>query len=280
MQLLGLPESHVVKLAKLGYLDVVRGPHIDGCQRWKVSQQSVSDYRQRIIRRLLVPPSPSTASFDLARAIDLLIYVGLDTIEIFERVAAGKLPAYHPQPDEADLADLRFAETDIRTCVEVVKAENGWVTRLEIAQRMGLSRKESISDWIEVGLLSPVAVHTQIQYFDRNAVEAFVNDHLLIHQASEILQMHPSRIYGWVAEGQLHPVSGAGIDGCFRLLLRRSEVERLQKLMTTSQMAQHLGLNCMQVIHQVRKGLLHPISGPGIDDSPHYFFERPPEFAL
>jgi hypothetical protein len=279
MEQLGLPERHVVKLAKMGYLEVIRGPHVDGTRRWKFNPQSVTNYRQRIICRVMVPPSPAVASFDLARAIDLLIYVGLDTLQLFERVAAGRLPAYHPQPERARLAELRFAEADIRACVEAVKAENGWLTRQELAQQMGLARQESLSEWIALGFLSPVAVHAQVEYFDRDAVEAFIHDHLLIQHAAEMLGKHRSRIYDWIAEGQLQPVSGPDIDGCFRYLLRRSEVERLQKLMSLSQMAHHLGLNYAQVVQQVRQGQLLPISGPGIDDSPHYFFARPPELA-
>lgn len=279
MEQLGLPERLVVKLAKSGHLEVVRGPHVDGSRRWKFSRSSVINYRQQLIRQVMIPPRPVDASFDLARAIDLLIYVGLDTLQLFERVAAGRLPAYHPQPERARLAELRFVEADIRACVEAIKAENGWVTHQEIAAKMGLARKESLSEWIAVGFLSPVAMHAQVEYFDRTAVAAFLHNHLLIRQAADMLGQPRARIYDLIAAGLLQPVSGPGIDGCFRHLLRRAEVERLQKLMSLSQMAHHLGLNCAQALQQVRRGQLLPVSGPGIDDSPHYFFATPPELA-
>ena len=47
-------------------------------------------------------------------------------------------------------------------------------------------------------------------------------------------QQYRARIYDLITEGLLKPVSGPAIDGCFRYLLRRTEVERLQKLMTLS----------------------------------------------
>lgn len=271
---LGLPEHHLVKLAQRGYLETIRGPHVDGSRRFKFNAQSVAAYRQRIIDRLMIPCPSVLASFDLARAIDRLIYIGFDTLQLFDRVAAGLLPAYHPQPERARLADLCFTEMDIRACIEAVKAERGWLTRQEIAAQMGLARIESLSEWIAVGFLAPVAVHAQVQYFDRATVAGFIEDHLLIQQAAEMLDKHRGRIYELITAGLLKPISGPGIDGCFRYLLRRAEVEHLQNMMSLSQMAHHLGLNCAQVLQQVRQGQLRPISGPGIDDSPHYFFAK------
>jgi predicted site-specific integrase-resolvase len=60
------------------------------------------------------------------------------------------------------------------------------------------------------------------------------------------------------------------------MLFRRDDVERLSASNTVSalEMARHLGIKYQTLFAWIKKGKLHPISGPGVDGQKSYRFER------
>lgn len=171
------------------------------------------------------------------------------------------------------LRNLLFDGEDVRSLRENLQAKNGWISRKEAADQLGV-KDPVLKKWVDSTLLKPVHELKNIQYFDRRDIDVFYETYIFCDEAAKIIGIGELVVQKWARNGRLHPVSGPGIDNCHRYLFLRSEVNQLtpEKRRTAAQLAHDLGISRSQIIQWVKAGKIKPVSGPGIDGSSHYLF--------
>jgi hypothetical protein len=272
---LGLHWQTVVKMAEMGLLPADRGPTADGLSIWLFNKEVLTDFLDRLeARTQLIEPTSATKFVALVTATNILNYYAFDAAKLIGRVLAGQLPAYRRAGDSLKVQNLRFVEADVRSVAHQVRQENGWVERKEIVKRMGV-RLRVVQRWIESGLLSPCAMVKNKMYFNQEAVEQFMANHVFTNEAAQILGLNPYAVRSWAKRGRLNPVSGPLVNDCHCYLFRREEVERLrpENRLNAVQMAARLGLSLSHFLRdRVKRGKIKPLSGPGVDGFKQYLF--------
>ena len=273
-KILDLNLSTVYKWVRLGRLQPVSGPEIDGRQRHLFRRQDVQ--RLRAENRLTAPQLAELLGISRSQ---ILVWIKEGKVKPISGPSIDGFRHYlfevPPQEVLADLSKHPFGPSDGK--VQAEAEEKGWVKCEQVAQRMGVD-SNSVLLWVESGLLSPVAVESSAHYFEPDAVDEFVAGHILSEEAAKILNIRKPLLRKWISKRRLACVSGPSIDGGKRYLFQRQEVERLrpENVLTAPQMAKQLGVSRHHITRLVKQGKLKPISGPGIDRFGHYLFERPP----
>lgn len=112
-----------------------------------------------------------------------------------------------------------------------------------------------------------------------NDVEQFAREYIYADEAAQILGIDVLTLYKWVRQQRVQPVLGGAdnVSGLHRYLFRRSSIEELASstLLTGPQLAKIMGVHRSHVHRLVRSGQIHPVSGPGVDNSGHYQFSPP-----
>lgn len=269
-QVLGASEDVALGLVKAGLLEAVRGPGADGSYAWKLSYRSITNFINRLQQGAGRQPDQPV---DLVSAAQMLSTYGFNLAAVVERVLAGELRSYWPG---RELNGLVIARRDLETLIESIRASRPLLTRQQVAGLLKV-KIPTVSAWVKTGLLAPVEQRGQAMYFDREAFQSFLDDHIFVEEAADILGVGKLVVQEWARNGRLRPVSGPGVDDLHRYLFRREDVERLrpENRLTGPQLAKLLGLSRSQLWQWIRQGKVRPVSGPGIDGSRHYLFERP-----
>ncbi len=274
-RLLGLSRDLVVDLTKIGLLVAARGPSVDGGDQWFYSKETISNALNMVGQNVFDGLVPPDVKIDLTMAAQKMTVVGLNAAGILKSVANGKIRAFRPFEKNEDLGALLFSESDLEMWVDTIRAGRRWIRREEIARKMGV-KATIVSRWVNAGLLVPAAVCANARYFDRDDVAKFVSEHVFSEEAAKILGVGLLTVEKWARLRRLKPVSGPGIDECHRYLFKRKDVERFrpQERLTAPQLARRVGISRSQMSQLIRKGKVKPVSGPGIDHSKQYLFER------
>lgn len=209
--ILGVSEEIILDMIKCGTLAAEPSLIGEGVQ-WKFGLVNTLAFVERLRDRA----ETYTASFtpvSLTGAARILMVTGLKAASIIARVAEGRLRAYHEPRKSFAFRDLLFDPVDLYDCIELVKAENGWVERRQAAKMLGV-RDSTLAKWIGTGLLAPIATHAYIQYFDRGEVEKFVADYVTSGEAAKLLGIEEPLVRRLARRGFLEAVSGPEIDGC------------------------------------------------------------------
>jgi len=113
-------------------------------------------------------------------------------------------------------------------------------------------------------------------YFNRMAVQRFIDDHVFVEDAAEIMDIGVLAVQKWARAGRLKAVSGPDIDGCHRWLFRRADVEQLrpENRLTAPQAAKLMGIGEATLSRWIREGKVNSVSGPGIDGMRQHLFLR------
>ena len=274
--MLGLSEALVADLARGKHLDVLRTPQ-EGSASWLLSRASVETYRHEILTYAQsLPASIEDVSWiDLKRASQIIGPVGGNALTLLARVAAGKLPAYASVNASETPGSVVFIESDVRITIEQIKVENGWYDAWDIAALLHLKRTV-IDQWIAHGLLVPATRAGLAVYFDRALVQCFIDNHIFVDEAAQIMEIGVLVVQKWARAGRLKAVSGPDIDGCHRWLFRRADVERLhpENRLTAPQAAKLMGIGEAQFLVWIKQGKVQPVSGPGIDGMGQFLFLR------
>jgi excisionase family DNA binding protein len=199
----------------------------------------------------------------LAGAARILNVLGLKAAALLVRVAEGKLPAYHPATTPVRLGDLLFRRADVMACAATVKAENGWLDRVETARFLRVT-EPTLKQLVERGLLTPLPVSSRAYFFDRATVEAFGRDHLNSTEAAALLGVGADVVMRWTRRGRLQAVSGPGVDDTHNYLFNRPDlVQRRADWLPFGEAAALLGVHKSTLHRWVMRGKIAPLAGMG-----------------
>lgn len=273
---LGVSKEIVLDVAKVGLIAIERGPDIDGSP-WLFNLDSVKGCLDRIRAQIKGKIPIEGTAVDLVTAAKMVAVVGLNSAGVLKLMTEGQLSCYGDQ--DGNLKTLIFSGAEVQDCVKRIKAEKGWINLEEIAQRMGV-KVTVASKWVSAGLISPVATYSGAQHFDQAEAEQFITTHIFSDEAARILGIGVIAVQKWTRQGRLHAIAGNDDDACHRYLFRREEVERLkpESRLTLPQLARQMGISRSQLWVNVKRGQITPISGPTVDGSKYYLFERRMEF--
>jgi hypothetical protein len=273
-KLLNLSEPVIRELIGKGLIKAYSGPEIDANPRWVIGKtgiQSLSDIARKAISIL---PNEHIVTCNLAQAAQILSGYDVNSASLINRALQGKMIAFFsPKVGENYLGDLVFPREAIFSLQKEILSERRWISRSEIAHRMGV-KETIVSRWVATNKLTPVSSINHVQYFNKEVADHFIQNHIFTKDAASILGVGLLTVQKWAKRGRLSPIAGPSVDGGHRYLFRRDEIERLNSgsRLSAPQMARQLGLSRSQTQSWIKSGKIHPVSGPGIDRTGRYLF--------
>jgi predicted site-specific integrase-resolvase len=212
-QALGLSEEVVLNMVDIGLLSSEQSPD-KGFLSWKFNEKALCQFLDNIKKHAPIykeSEDVSAPSLNLVDASRLLTHIGLNAASLIGLVADGKLCAYRRPSLPFSCEDLLFYRKDIHAYIKTVLTERGWLSRKDVTRCLKI-KDGTLARWVRTGLLTPAAIYVNAQYFDKNAIEKFVTDHITSEEAAKLLGIGVLAVQKWVRQERLQAVSGPGID--------------------------------------------------------------------
>jgi DNA-binding transcriptional MerR regulator len=280
-QLLDLSPVVTVDLVKVGLLSAERGPSVGDTFQWRFTPQALESCVSRIAEHVRSSPQAVSAGANLVQAAQILASVGLNVSRILKRVADGQLSGYRATADDLRLGSICFAHNDLSHCIETIKAEHNWIARDDVLKHLGV-KHTTLARWVAAGLITPVAIHANAHYFNREDVMTFWQRYIKSDVAATIVGVGRIAIQEWVREGRFGDacVSGVHLDGYHAYLFDRERLMAWRwSRLTVGETQRLLGVSKATVHRYVMEGKLKPLDnarGP----HPHRWFARAEVEAL
>lgn len=119
------------------------------------------------------------------------------------------------------LASFNMSSADVQEYAAPVKAAHDWLKCVETARRLRVT-EPALQRLGAHGLLKPVPINSHAQFFERDAVEEFRDEHVTSQEAAALLGVWPDVVQRWTRRGRLTAVSGPGVDDAHAYLFQRS----------------------------------------------------------
>jgi excisionase family DNA binding protein len=241
----------------------------EGHLQWAFSRPALTDCREKVFKYVENCSSQAVDEkntfVDLIGAARILFVVGLNAVAILRRVSEGKLPAYYIAGQKLNLGLLLFKRSDIEQCIETIKSENRWLGREALTKLLRV-KDVTLTRWVRVGLILPAAICGGAQYFDQEAVEKFISDHITTEEAVKILGIGKLTVQKWARQGRLSSacISGPHIDGYHSYIFHRGKLIRWRsERITFGETARQLGVSNATLHRWVQEGKLEPLHDMG-----------------
>jgi DNA-binding transcriptional MerR regulator len=225
---LGITERMVIDLVNVGLLFAERNPR-EGYTHWAFHKSALIDCMEKVLKRVescaFDKIDEKDSVVDLTGAARLLFVVGLNAASVLVYVAESKLRAYCSPDRELKLGLLLFDRTDVQQCIQAIKSENHWMSREELSKLLKV-KDTTLTRWVKVRLISPIAIYGNVQYFNQEAVKQFIADHITTEEAAKLLGVGKLTIQKWARQGRFFQVcvSGPNIDGHHGYLFNRGKI--------------------------------------------------------
>ncbi|MBI3966845.1 MAG: helix-turn-helix domain-containing protein [Chloroflexi bacterium] len=264
--ILGVSYWVVTDLIACGFLPP---PHqlADDGPSWRLNRTAIAATHARAAPQVTLLPARAAAGaheyLTLGGAARVLHVLGVNAAAILVRVAGGTLPAYHSETTPVRLGDLLFARPDVLEFAALVKAENGWLDRVETARQLGVS-KRVLQRLVARGRLAPVPLSSHAHFFERTTVERFRDDHVTSREASALLGGSREVVQRWIRRGRLTAVSGPGLNDAHSYLFKRSVlVQWRAERLPVGEAAALLGVARSTLAHWADAGRVTPLADMG-----------------
>ena len=223
---LGFSEEVATNLIELGVLTPVRGPLVDGGNIWLIESDSVEALITAFDEQVIL--CEGTAGLvNLVRATQILATIGVNSAALIKRVVDKKLVGIRTSYRLWNAGKVLFRKADLSQLALEIQEQNGWVTRLWVAKKMGV-KDVIVTKWARSGLIKSQTHCGSAVYFDRYEMEKFASEHIFSDAVARRLKRSVLTIQQWAKVGKLKPVSGPSIDGCHRYLFRLQDLIKLE----------------------------------------------------
>lgn len=193
----------------------------------------------------------------------MLAVVGLNAASILGLVAGGTLPAYRNFLGEFCCGDILFEPADLRRCIVELKDKSHWMSRAETARFLKVKDK-TLAKWVSRQLLSPVAIHTNTQYFDRGQVERFPLEYITSEEAASFLGVGKLCVQQWVRQGRLRAISGPGVDDCHMYRFKKDDlIQWHTERVNFGTAVRMLGVSDSTLHRWIEEGYIEPLDDMG-----------------
>jgi excisionase family DNA binding protein len=166
---------------------------------------------------------------------------------------------------DLQLASLLFDRVDIQQCIQAIKSENGWISREGVTKLLKV-KDVTLTRWVRVGLISPTVVCGSAQYFNREAVEKFITDHINTEETAKILGVGKLTVQKWARLGRLSGtcISGPNIDGYHAYLFNKAGLIQWRKeRLPCGEAARLLGVSKATFQRWVKEGKVEALDDMG-----------------
>lgn len=142
--------------------------------------------------------------------------VKMNTAQLFERVLAGKLLAYHPHETIFPLRAMWFSFEDVNSLDDIVKGEQNWLNKEEVRAYLGVGWR-AVRQLVATGFLQPKMRLGQKQFFSRVDVQIIEERWIFVDEMRKMLKVPASCVGQLVQYGVLQPVAVPfnKRDGCY-----------------------------------------------------------------
>jgi hypothetical protein len=265
---LGITERMVIDLVKVGLLVAERNPG-EGFPHWAFSKSALVDCLEKVLKCVKNYPyqraREKDSLLDLAGAAHLLFVAGLNAASILLCVAEGKLQAYYNTDHNPKLASLLFNRPDIQQLIQLIKSENGWISRKDVTKLLRV-KDVTLTRWVKFGLISPAVICGSVQYFDREIVEEFIADHITTEEAAKILGVGKLTLQKWTRQERLSSacISGPYIDGYHSYIFHKGKlVQWRRERLTFGEAVQLLDISKATLHRWVEEGKVEALDDMG-----------------
>lgn len=277
VKLLGASANVVRMFVKTGALKIIDVPRDSGSKKWMISRLSVYLLQAELAKAGMNTDRAKPGKLvTFTKLVTQLRPWGFDVQDILNRIIDGTIDAYFNKPDLRNFSTMRIPADAAKNIRKEFLENKGWISAKELAKKLGV-KYYIINRWVKSGLISPEQTFLKTRYFCVEAVNVFENRYMTTKEVSKELGIGILTVQKWARNGRLKPISGRGIDGCHEYRFDRKQVELLSgdNCMTAPEYAKYLGISRTQVVERIRKGLIQPVSGPGIDGEHHYLIQKP-----
>ena len=265
---LGVTEKMVTAMVTTGLLQAEHDT-ANSFPQWLFSKTTVLTLLENVSKHVQFLSADDKVNcnpfLNLTQAARQVFVIGVDATGILQRVAEGKLHAYHEMSTELHLGWLFFNRRDLEKCVEDIKAENGWMSREEVTKTLGV-KDVTLTRWVKVGLLPLSTTYASAQYFSKSTVEHFINDHVTSDAAAQILSIGVFAVQKWTREGRLSEscVSGPNIDGHHSYLFHKEKLMQWrQERLTFGEAVKLLGVSKTTLHRWTKEKKIEPLAAMG-----------------
>lgn len=268
---LGVSKKVISDLIDMGKLKTIRHPLKKEGQEFQLSLASVIDYKDRLTALIVGKhPPEATQTMSLLAVSRSLSGHGVGLAQVIQFIVDKNVVLYGAKHQSAHLFMPLSA---VEILKKRVKERSLYITRQQIAAMKNV-KLETVTQWVNMGLLFPAKTTRQGMYFDKSMVKSFLEVYVFTSEAAEILEVGVLAVQKWVRAGRLTPISGPSVNSRHRYIFRRSDIEKLrpEQRLTAPQLAEKIGISRSQLWQWIKKEKIIPISGPGIDGSKHYLF--------
>ncbi len=117
--------------------------------------------------------------------------------------------------------------------------EEEWISAEDAAFDLRVE-DEVFLGWIARGLLRIVASYNGQPYLKQKDFDQFRAKHIFFYEARDLLGISNRRLMRFVRSGNLAPIAGPDLDGCYTYLLPLRKVVRLAKHLQKLRQKRHL----------------------------------------
>ncbi len=166
----------------------------------------------------------------LADAAQQLSCVRFDEARLIQLVVSHKLRSWRSSAQQKSWAcnEISFTRKNLDMLMSQNAKEEAWISAEDAAFDLKVE-DDVFLGWIARGLLKTVASYNGQPYLKQKDFDQFRAEHIFFYDARDLLGITNRRLMGYVRRGDLAPIAGPDLDGCYTYLFPLRKVERLAR---------------------------------------------------
>ncbi len=223
---LGFSPETVLRLKKERVLKMLPGSKAN----MHFAKSDVANLMSKVDNRTLVVDGMDDDLVSLADATQQLSCVRFDEARLIQLVVSHKLCSWRSSSQQKSWAcnEISFTRKDLDMLMSQNAKEEAWISVEEAAFDLRVEN-EVFLGWIARGVLKTVASYNGQSYLKQKHFDQFRAEHIFFYEARDLLGISNRRLMGYVRRGNLVPIAGPDLDGCYTYVFPLRKVERLAK---------------------------------------------------
>lgn len=223
---LGCSPETILRLTKERVLKMIPGSKAN----MHFAKNDVANFISKVDHYTLFVDGVDDDLVSLADAAQQLSCIHFDEARLLQLVVSHELRSWRSPAQQKSWAcnEISFTRKDLDVLMRQNAKEEGWISAENAALDLKIE-DEIFLGWIARGLLRPVAFYNGQPYLKQKDFDQFRAEHIFFYEARDLLGISNRRLMGYVRRGNLAPIAGPDLDGCYTYLFPLRKVERLAR---------------------------------------------------